>query len=324
MSESFRGNSPPGVYTLFSYRYYDRYTQIPPTLAPPHIAVSDEGVPQISFPAISQFETIQWLGEGLNAHVYLGITIYGDVALKIFKDGQPTVPAEVMHYLIFQDDNIVPPISYECRRRIPLVGSTDVPIDFQHRLCLKLMHHSLEKDLPIQDESTIRKIIRDVLKGLHHMHCQGYYHNDIKPQNIFIHLHDQVNFKACIGDLGSVTNTTATKLQNDEVTRIIPEMTQAYMSPEALWGWTPRAANDFWALGITMLQMWLGQLPFDFTRNVEFQISYDNMVSKIPAGLSPDARDFVELLLRADTDPSITIEQLMSHPFVNSTLTDRN
>eukprot|EP00759_Apiculatamorpha_spiralis_P054920 PhF_6_TR7063/c1_g1_i6/m.10667 len=226
--------------------------------------------------------------------------------MKVYTFQDPRIPDEVRFHIVLRHEHIVPAISYE---RVRTGGDS-----FEHRLCLKLMHHSLDKELPIREEARIRKIIRDVLKGLHHMHCQGYYHNDIKPQNIFLDFEGN----AYIGDLGSVTNTTATTRQpvttlvSSSPALFIPYLSPHYMSPEALWGWTPRAANDFWALGITMLSIWLGQLPFDLTMNIETQVSYANMVSKVPPGVSHEARDFVELLFRADTDPTITIEQLMS------------
>eukprot|EP00759_Apiculatamorpha_spiralis_P054919 PhF_6_TR7063/c1_g1_i5/m.10666 len=220
-------------------------------------------------------------------------------AMKVYKFNDPRIPDEVRFHIVLRHEHIVPAISYE---RVRTGGDS-----FEHRLCMKVMHHSLDKEIPIGNEARIRKIIRDVLKGLYHIHSRGYYHNDIKPANIWI----DTEGNAYIGDLGSVTNTTATTLQPDrEMAKIIPPMTQVFMSPEALWGWTPRAANDFWALGITMLHMCLGKLPYDTAKAIELQISYANMVSKIPPGISHDARDFVELLFRADTDSTITIEQL--------------
>eukprot|EP00759_Apiculatamorpha_spiralis_P054921 PhF_6_TR7063/c1_g1_i8/m.10668 len=244
-------------------------------------------------------------------HVTRSLVTQGEVAIKVYNVHDRRIPDEVRLHIILKHEHIVPAISYELLR---MEGG-----GFQHRLCLKLTHHSLDKEIPVQDEvsmseARIRKIIRDVLKGLHHMHSQGYYHNDIKPQNIFLDFEGN----AYIGDLGSVTNTTATTRQpvttlvSSSPALFIPYLSPHYMSPEALWGWTPRAANDFWALGITMLSIWLGQLPFDLTMNIETQVSYANMVSKVPPGVSHEARDFVELLFRADTDPTITIEQLMS------------
>eukprot|EP00759_Apiculatamorpha_spiralis_P054915 PhF_6_TR7063/c1_g1_i11/m.10671 len=211
-------------------------------------------------------------------------------AMKVYKFNDPRIPDEVRFHIILRHEHIVPAISYE---RVRTGGDS-----FEHRLCMKVMHHSLDKEIPIGNEARIRKIIRDVLKGLHHMHSQGYYHNDIKPANIWI----DSEGNACIGDLGSITNTTATTPQPVGVTTLGP-----HMAPESLWsGWTPRAANDFWALGITMLQMWSGQVPYDSTMNIEVQIAHVNMVSKIPPGISHEARDFIELLFRADTDPTIT------------------
>eukprot|EP00759_Apiculatamorpha_spiralis_P054922 PhF_6_TR7063/c1_g1_i9/m.10669 len=237
-------------------------------------------------------------------HVTRSLVTQGEVAIKVYNVHDRRIPDEVRLHIILKHEHIVPAISYELLR---MEGG-----GFQHRLCLKLTHHSLDKEIPVQDEvsmseARIRKIIRDVLKGLHHMHSCGYYHNDIKPANIWI----DTEGNAYIGDLGSVTNTTATTLQPDgEMAKIVPPLTQMFMSPETLWGWTPRAANDFWALGITMLHMCLGKLPYDTAKAIELQISYANMVSKIPPGISHDARDFVELLFRADTDSTITIEQL--------------
>ena len=64
------------------------------------------------------------------------------------------------------------------------------------------------------DRSLVRRVIRDLSSGLHHIHQCGIVHRDIKPANIFRHATDAHHF--LIGDFG--LSTLVPRQQNRQTT----------------------------------------------------------------------------------------------------------
>eukprot|EP00759_Apiculatamorpha_spiralis_P009690 PhF_6_TR16924/c3_g1_i6/m.25444 len=153
-----------------------------------------------------------------------------------------------------------------------------------------------------------QRIIRDVLQGVHHLHTHGYIHNNIKPNKIF--LDDTV---VVLGGLYSVTKVGHTGP--------VPH-TLEYMSPSTCLGEPPQRSNDLWALGMTMLYMVYGGCPWrkaDGLKRTDIEFELTRSVHPpIPreCGLTTLGVDFVELLFQANSDPRITTESLMRHPFL--------
>ena len=81
----------------------------------------------------------------------------------------------------------------------------------------------------------------------------GFIHRDIKPANILI----DVNGCAKLADLGFAT--TDAKICED---RLVKAGSPLYMAPEVLKGNFYSAKGDIWALGIVLLEMIIGDLPW--------------------------------------------------------------
>jgi cyclin-dependent kinase 2 len=62
----------------------------------------------------------------------------------------------------------------------------------------------------------LRNILRQILKGLSHVHAEGILHRDLKPQNILINLDMNNNIEVKIADFGLARTYTH---ENKNLTR---------------------------------------------------------------------------------------------------------
>ncbi|XP_014601221.1 PREDICTED: eukaryotic translation initiation factor 2-alpha kinase 1-like [Polistes canadensis] len=113
----------------------------------------------------------------------------------------------------------------------------------QMALCEKTLHQWLkEKDDP-SSQMTITTIFTQILQGVNHIHSIGMVHHDIKPSNIFITAHFQIQ----LGDFG-----LACPLQRKNHDTIIG--TRLYAAPEQLKG-ECNPKSDIYSLGIVLLEL---------------------------------------------------------------------
>lgn len=100
----------------------------------------------------------------------------------------------------------------------------------------------------------IRVLMLQLVHALEHMHGRGFYHRDVKPENIF--LAQNGNMK--LGDFGLVTR--------EAWSWEAAVGTQRYMAPEQYdpgeVGYAPAQA-DIWAVGITLINVVFGRSLFD-------------------------------------------------------------
>jgi len=81
----------------------------------------------------------------------------------------------------------------------------------------------------------------------------GFVHRDIKPANILLDFHG----RAKLADLGFATLDS--KLFED---KFIKAGSPLYMAPEIFKSNSYSAKGDIWAMGIVLLEMLIGDLPW--------------------------------------------------------------
>jgi serine/threonine protein kinase len=105
-------------------------------------------------------------------------------------------------------------------------------------------------------ETLVRRYTRSVLKGLKHVHENGFVHCDVKLQNILV-LEDG-NVK--ILDFGIAKKKG---LKNDE--KLECRGTPMFISPEAVNDSVYESSADIWALGCAVVEMVTGKPAWNFS-----------------------------------------------------------
>jgi TPR repeat protein/serine/threonine protein kinase len=113
----------------------------------------------------------------------------------------------------------------------------------------------------VKDPQKLRKIVKMITEGLVSLHADcRVIHQDIKPENIYFR--DAQGTALVIADFG-ISNP----IDNNEEVEVVANKTPLYAAPEL----TPAEGTryvivtpsiDYYALGITMLELWLGEKPF--------------------------------------------------------------
>jgi hypothetical protein len=157
-------------------------------------------------------------------------------------------------------------------------------------------------------EKVIRKIMRDVLKGLAKMHESNVVHLDIKPDNIML----SYNKKFKLADLGlaRITTNLVDDITEGDSRYLAPEMLQImsdYYIPDL-------TKSDIFSVAASFLELiWGRPLP----GNGQEWHRIRNGDIEFPDGYSEELKDVIKLMLanRAEDRPSA--EELLSTVFIS-------
>ncbi|KAF7299899.1 STE/STE7/MEK1 protein kinase [Mycena chlorophos] len=123
-------------------------------------------------------------------------------------------------------------------------------------LCMEYMDKgsfdAIYKRMGPIDVRIVGKVAVAVLEGQRYLYdVHRIIHRDIKPSNIL--LNSQGEIKLCdFGVSGELINSIANTFVG----------TSIYMSPERIQGATYSVKSDIWSLGITLIELTVGQFPF--------------------------------------------------------------
>jgi eukaryotic-like serine/threonine-protein kinase len=108
--------------------------------------------------------------------------------------------------------------------------------------------------------SEVKQIVQAIASGLAYLHAQSITHRDLKPANVLRVGNDwKISDFGISRKMGSETGTLTTSLTG----------TPIYMPPEVYAAQKDQSAVkvspawDMWSLGVTIVQMLTGELPFD-------------------------------------------------------------
>mmetsp|Transcript_137073 Transcript_137073/g.292762 ORF Transcript_137073/g.292762 Transcript_137073/m.292762 type:complete len:336 (+) Transcript_137073:67-1074(+) len=191
-----------------------------------------------------------------------------------------------------------------------------------------------ETDVP---ERECKRIMREILEAVDHIHSQGLIHRDIKPENIMFH---DATADEKVPSPKSAKKTVKL-IDYDTVQEYEPMSpkaknvvgTMGYIAPEALQGeYSP--LSDLWSVGVILYILMTGDMPFgsdifsdDLNDTRCGSSSMTQLYSRLqsshidfecePWPSFPMAKDLCEQLLRfSPGDRSPSARHALSHPWL--------
>ena len=187
-------------------------------------------------------------------------------------------------------------------------------------------------------EEEIKDITYQTLLGLYHMHKYGFFHRDMKPENLLL-----TGKKVKIADFGLAREIRSIPPYTEYVS------TRYYRAPECILRSTNyNSPIDIWAVGCIMAEMYMHPMPLFYGQTekevfnkicttlgsptsstwleginqaniigMKFPQSSGTDLSKIVIGASPEAIDLMKQMLKWDPNCRATATTLLNHPFFN-------
>jgi calcium-dependent protein kinase len=196
---------------------------------------------------------------------------------------------------------------------------TEKEFHFQMELCTgsDLKEFILNESNRLE-EYHIRKMFRQVLLAINHMHLRGICHRDIKPENfIFSDISNEASLK--LVDFGYAKKFFG----NNGKCRLYSLVgSPSYVAPEVLGGDYDEKCDN-WSAGILLYYLATGTLPFSQITNMKLifkKIISEEIDFKTPFQNKILSKEFFELLtglLNRDEKSRFTIQQALSHSWFN-------
>ena len=212
-----------------------------------------------------RFELVAHLGKGGMGDVYKAYdpTLKRFVAIKILRYEDPEVVKRFLREACSQAR-----VEHRYICKIYESGEYDghpyIAMQFIEGEDLK----ALNKQLNFEEKI---RIIKNVALGLHAAHTQGLIHRDVKPANIMLNHNEEGQWKPYIMDFGIAREQAAPGLTSTGMVVGTP----FYMSPEQAKGkmMNQDRRSDIYSLGVTMYELFTGDVPFHGDTPVEVLMS---------------------------------------------------
>lgn len=172
---------------------------------------------------------------------------------------------------------------------------------------------SIVKKRGCLSESVTRRYTKQILDGLHYLHCHRIVHRDIKGANILTTQDGVIK----LADFGS-SKKVADLVENGNG-NVSLRGTPYWMAPEVIRQVCTGRQADIWGLGATIIEMGTGKPPWsENTSQVSalFQIAVATEPPKFPQGFSDDAKDFLSLCFARQPEDRPNALTLSRHKFI--------
>ena len=219
---------------------------------------------------------------------------------------------------------------------IKKTGTLNLIFEFMERDLFALMK---SKEPGKLSEAQIKDIVHQTLLGLAFMHKYGFFHRDMKPENLLL-----VGEKVKIADFGLAREIRSVPPYTEYVS------TRYYRAPECiLKTQNYNSPIDIWGLGCIMAEMYLHPQPLFYGANekevlfkicsvlgsptheiwakgisqakacgIKFPVSEGTPLEKIIPVASKEAIDLMKQMLQWNPINRATASDLLNHPFFSS------
>eukprot|EP01129_Flabellula_baltica_P017016 TRINITY_DN929_c0_g1_i4.p1 TRINITY_DN929_c0_g1~~TRINITY_DN929_c0_g1_i4.p1 ORF type:complete len:602 (+),score=118.05 TRINITY_DN929_c0_g1_i4:28-1806(+) len=172
----------------------------------------------------------------------------------------------------------------------------------------ELFDFVVERDHLSEDQT--REIIKQLLKGVDHMHRRGVAHRDLKLENILVTDLEKLTIK--ISDFGLSKEFSKSQL-------LTACGTPEYVAPEVLLSKPYDQSADIWSIGVITYMLLSGCPPFYgadqdtiFSRILHVNFHFSIPIFK---EISNEAKSFISALLVYNPDRRPTARQCLSAPW---------
>lgn len=213
-----------------------------------------------------RYEKIENLGMGSYGEVFkcLNVKTQKMVAVKVIKSHYREIGWQEIHILqrlrgLDPDRcNFVRFNSYFLHKRTICLSFELLDMDLCTYVSL-VNCQSWNKEVPL---SEVRVIAEQMATALHHLKSIGIVHGDIKPDNIMIVDSQQQPMKVKLGDFGGAQVTW--ELDSETLVHTV-----CYSAPELLLASLINEAVDVWSLGVTLMELALGDHLFVYNEHYD-------------------------------------------------------
>ncbi|KAI9293126.1 kinase-like protein [Neoconidiobolus thromboides FSU 785] len=258
---------------------------------------------------ISDYKVYKLLGKGGFAKVYYGINRKEGkkLAIKVLKKKEVNkndsaklrVKKEIKIQNFLKHKNILKIFTFfEDKQNIYLTLELCPYGDMLQYLKSKRPNLILEEE--------VRMILDQVVDALIYLHSFNILHRDLKLSNLLIY--DQSTIK--LSDFG-----LATQIQEDIGEQKTLCGTLNYISPEIIHRKPYNLQSDLWSLGCLTYTLLTGKAPFEGTNIKETIKKVSNVEYNLPEGISLEAVQLIQSLLRFEPRKRIQLKDLLMLPF---------
>ncbi|KAM4707107.1 testis-specific serine/threonine-protein kinase 1-like [Discoglossus pictus] len=166
-------------------------------------------------------------------------------------------------------------------------------------------------------EEVAHKLFMQLVRAVKYCHDMDIVHRDLKCENLL--LDKDYNIK--LSDFGF-----ARRLTRDENDKIMLSKTfcgsAAYAAPEVLQGipYQPKI-YDVWSLGVILFIMVAGTMPYDDSNIKKMLKTQKEHKLEFPRSkhFSTECKDLINRMLHPDVTLRITVDEIISHPWISHT-----
>ena len=297
---------------------------------------------------MEKYDIIRRLGGGSFADVFLGkeISTSDVVAIKVLKKKYRKLEQcyelrEVVSLQKLCKDSLSSQKGYDNIIKLKEVifekktGKLSLVFEYMETDLYELMKKRSPSRL---SEDEIKDITYQMLLGLYHMHKYGFFHRDMKPENLLL-----TGKKVKIADFGLAREIRSIPPFTEYVS------TRYYRAPECIL----RSQNynspvDIWAVGCIMAEMYMHPMPLFYGSSekevfikicttlgspnksnwnegvnqaskigMKYPQSSGTDLANIVIGASPEAIDLMKQMLKWAPSARSTAANLLNHPFFN-------